>query len=50
MYTYIVTIQTAENFANWTTFASSTAEAKAKVCAFMQTEPNSIQSVKKLKN
>jgi hypothetical protein len=50
MYPYLVTIQTAETYANWRTFASSTAEAKAKVCAFMQTEPNSIHSVKKLKN
>jgi len=50
MYTYIVTLKTAETYANWKTFADTKAEAKSKVCAFMQTEPNSIQSVKKLKN
>jgi hypothetical protein len=50
MHPYIVTIQTAETYANWRTFASSTAEAKAKVCAFMQTDANTIHSVKKLKN
>jgi len=49
MHPYLVTIQTAENFANWTTFASSTAEAKAKVCAFIKADANTIHSVKKLK-
>lgn len=50
MHPYIVTIQTAETYAKMTTFADTEAEAKSKVCTFMQTEPNTIHSVKKLKN
>jgi hypothetical protein len=38
MHPYLVTIQTAETYANWRTFASSTAEAKSKVCPVCEKE------------
>ena len=50
MIAYSVTIDTGKGPQTYRTFADTKAEAKSKVCTFMQTEPNTIHSVKKLKN